>query len=165
VLPGRCLALSTSLKPSGLFSLPSPLSRKLAISLLLLLSFRRTVASTGPLAAAVEHLLPRHLIEAVLPEVMDRVLDPAAGGLDLGVGGRGHLGDGEEVRESLDGALHVAGICLGNGCLENFRGTEDEEFFDHRGIRRNRGDFLRRNCPDGKLVGRVLERTPLTTSS
>jgi len=29
---------------------------------------------------------------------MDRLLDPSARGLDLAVGGRGHLGDNEEVR-------------------------------------------------------------------
>jgi len=34
----------------------------------------------------------------MVPEIVDRLLDPSAGGLNLGVGSRGYLGDGEEVR-------------------------------------------------------------------
>ena len=58
----------------------------------------RPALPAAPLPTAVTHLLPRHFAEATVPEVMDRLLDPSARGLDLAVGGRGHLGDNEEVR-------------------------------------------------------------------
>jgi hypothetical protein len=57
---------------------------------------------------------------------VERFLDPPAGGLDLGIVACGNLGDGEEVREALDGSLHVASICLGNGSPEDLGGAKDE---------------------------------------
>ena len=59
----------------------------------------RPALPATPFPTAIEHLLPGHLVEAVLPEVMDRVLDPSAGGLDLGAGGLSHGWGRQEIPE------------------------------------------------------------------
>jgi hypothetical protein len=75
---------------------------------------------------------------------MERLLDPPAGGLDLGIGAHDNFGHGEEVREPLDGSLDVTGIGLGDGRLEYLGRTEDEELFDDRRICRDGGHLLLR---------------------
>jgi hypothetical protein len=75
---------------------------------------------------------------------VERLLDPPAGGLDLGIGARGNFGHGEEICEPLNGFLHVAGIGLGDGRLKDLRRTEDKEFFDDRRICRDGGHLLLR---------------------
>jgi hypothetical protein len=70
-----------------------------------------TARFPSPLATAVEHLFPRHLVEAMVPEIMDRVLDPSARGLDLGVGGQRPEARASEVRnQKTMGALVMARV-------------------------------------------------------
>jgi len=81
---------------------------------------------------AVVHVLPGHPVVPAILEFMEGLLEPAADGVDLGIGVCGALRHGGEVREALDGSLHVAGIRLGDGRLEDRRCTEDEEFAEEQ---------------------------------
>jgi len=56
-------------------------------------------------------VLPGHLVEAAILEIVERLLDPPTGDPDPGIGGCGQLGIGKEFREPLDGSLHVVGVC------------------------------------------------------
>jgi hypothetical protein len=81
---------------------------------------------------AVVHVLPGHPVVPAILEFAEGLLEPAADGVDPGIGACGNLGYREEVRETLNRSLHVAGIRLGNGRVQDLGRTEDEEFAEEQ---------------------------------
>ena len=54
----------------------------------------RSASSAAPPATGIDHVLPGHLIEPPILEIMEHLLESPAGGLDLGISGCRNLGSG-----------------------------------------------------------------------